>query len=344
MRCLHRNLWQESLFACALLLTLTLAAGRANGEEVGELRHDRQTFVVMTFNTGTTLKLRHQDPPDDGYTSKEAQISDTWYGNGLAWREAIDAVRRFMRKVDPDIVAFQEMFYCEDCPKIPRGARKGFICETWTAGDPTVARLVLGNDYQIAYHPGKPNKCLAVHRRFGTIRGYDENSSANWLEGFPIVGCGSGARMARAIVERVNGQTLTVVSIHGTSGMSAKDQKCRVRQVERIFLDFGDGAPAVSGKQNIILGDFNTDPGRAAAIDASAARWNDFVGEGKAFRFNSKLGTDAPRAYQGFADIDHVVSDSFRGTCEYPGVDEGSEPVFQGTYFDHVPVVCTLRD
>jgi hypothetical protein len=124
--------------------------------------------------------------------------------------------------------------------------------------------------------------------------------------------------------------------------MKPADQDCRVRQVERIFVDFGDGAPGVSGKQNLILGDFNTDPGRAGAIDRSAARWNDFVGDGKAFQFISRVGPDAPRAYQRFADIDHVVSDAFRGTCRYPGVDAGSRPVFDGTYFDHTPVVCTL--
>jgi hypothetical protein len=114
--------------------------------------------------------------------------------------------------------------------------------------------------------------------------------------------------------------------------------------VEQIFLDFGDGAPAASGKQNLILGDFNTDPGRLAFIDKSAMRWNDFVGSGKAFHFISKVGAAAPRAYQGLADIDHVVSDVFHGTCEYPGADKGSQPVFDGTYFDHVPVVCKLSE
>lgn len=305
---------------------------------------DGSSFVVMTFNTGTTLRLRHDDPPDDGYTSAEARISDAWYGNGLAWRAAVEAVQRFLRKVDPDIVAFQEMYYPESCSKIPENARAGFICETWKSGDESVARVVLGDDYQIACHPGKPNKCVGVHRRFGTIRGYDDESAANWLEGAPVKGCGGGARVARGIIDRTNGETLTVISIHGTSGRTAVDQECRVRQIERIFVDFGDGAAGVRGTPNLILGDFNTDPSRAASIDKSAARWNDFVGAGKTFHFISKVGADAPRAYQGFADIDHVVSDVFHGTCHYPGVDEGSEPVFEGVYFDHTPVVCTLSE
>jgi hypothetical protein len=247
-----------------------------------------------------------------------------------------------VRRADPDVVAFQEMFYPVECSDIPEAARAGFVCETWKSGHPSVARMVLGDGYQIAYHPGKPNKCLAVHHRFGSIRGYELESSANWLEGFPLKGCGGGVRVARATVDRANGETLTVISIHGTSGMSPDDQACRMRQVERIFVDFGDGAPAVQGRQNLILGDFNTDPGRAGAIDKSALRWNDFVGKGKRFHFLSKVGDNAPRAYQGFADIDHVVSDVFHGTCRYPGVDAGSERVFDGVYFDHAPVVCTI--
>jgi endonuclease/exonuclease/phosphatase family metal-dependent hydrolase len=300
------------------------------------------SFVVMTFNTGTTPTLRHDGPPEDGYTSTQARISDDWYGNGLAWSAAIEAAKQFRQRVDPDIVAFQEMYYPESCSKIPEKSRVGFIGETWKPGDKSVARTVLGYEYQIAYHPGKPNKCLGVHRRFGTIRGYNAKSETNWLEGAAVKGCGGGARVARAIIDRPNGETVNVISIHGTSGMSPADQECRVRQIERIFVDFGDGAAGVRGAQNLILGDFNTDPGRAASIDKSAARWNDFAGSGKAFHFISKMGADAPRAYQGFADIDHVVSDVFHGACRYPGVDQGSEPVFRGVYFDHTPVVCTL--
>jgi endonuclease/exonuclease/phosphatase family metal-dependent hydrolase len=254
----------------------------------------------------------------------------------------VEATRRFLQNVEPDIVAFQEMFYCDECAEIPPDARTGFVCETRGPGKDTVARVVLSDDYQIAYHPGKPNKGLAAHRRFGSIRGYNEDAVENWLEGFPVKGCGSGARVARAVIDRTTGEALTVVSYHGTSGLTPADQACRVRQIEQIFVNFGDGAPAANGAQNIILGDFNTDPGRAHAIDKSAALWNDFVGAGKRFHFLSKIGPAAPRAYQGFADIDHVVSDVFHGECRYPGVDEGSEPVFDGVYFDHVPVVCTV--
>jgi endonuclease/exonuclease/phosphatase family metal-dependent hydrolase len=344
-RMAKRILRRLSLVIVLIIIGALDNACRAeNSGDNSQRKADNNSFVVMTFNTGTTLGLRHDALPNDGYTSAEARISDEWYGNGLAWQDAIEAVQRFLRQVDPDIVAFQEMFYPEECSEIPERARAGFVCETWKVGDESVARVALGEDYQIAYHPGKTNKCVAVHRRFGTIRGYDEKLPTNWLEGAPVKGCGGGARVARATIDRANGEPLTVISIHGTSGRKPDDQECRVRQIERIFVDFGDGKPGIRRNRNVILGDFNTDPGRVASIDKSAARWNDFVGPGKAFNFISKVGVDAPRAYQGFVDIDHVVSDTYQGTCRYPGVDKGSESVFKGVYFDHTPVVCTLTE
>jgi endonuclease/exonuclease/phosphatase family metal-dependent hydrolase len=333
------------LFVVAALQTCVLAAVCAAGEAPAtDASGAGRGFVVMTFNSGTTPGLRHDDGRDDGYGRREAGFSDAWYGNGLAWRPAVEAVARLVRRVDPDLVAFQEMYFPEEGVEIPAEARVGFVAERWSPGDPSVARIVLGDDYQIGYHPGKPNKCLGVHRRFGTIRGYMDDAAVNWLEGAPVKGCGGGARVARAMVDRTNGETLNVICLHGTSGLKAADQDCRVRQVERIFVDFGDGAPGVRGEQNLILGDFNTDPGRAAAIDRSAGRWNDFVGEGKKFHFLSKSGAGAPRAYQGLADIDHIVSDTFRGECQCLGVDQGTERVFDGVYFDHVPVVCEIKE
>jgi endonuclease/exonuclease/phosphatase family metal-dependent hydrolase len=306
-------------------------------------------LVVLTFNTGTTLGLPHDQNSDDQgpdahYRLADAQRSDRWYGNGLAWRPAIDATRQMIARIDPDIVAFQEVFDCQECEPIPREHRRGFVCENWQPGDPDVARQVLGTQYQIAYHPGKRSKCLAVHRRFGTLRGGDGNHCDGALDGATVEGCGSGARVARGIIDRPDGTTLTVISLHGTSGFLPADQQCRVRQVERVFVDWGDGRPGVQGDRNLILGDFNTDPGRAAAWDRSAARWLDFVGADKPFRFVSRIGPESPRSYRGLGDIDHVVSDAYQGTCQYLGVDPDSAPVWKETYFDHVPVVCRLRE
>jgi len=298
-------------------------------------------FTVMTFNTGTGAALTVDPEKNLGYGAKQARISDTYYGNGLAWKAAVDSVRDFVQEVSPDIVAFQEMFYCGDCADIPEEARTGFICEDWKPGSPTVARLVLGEDYQIATHVGHHDKCLAVHKRFGRIRGCDQDFYLDGLDGFPIEGCGGGARLGRAVIDRNNGQSLTVIAYHGTSGIANRDKDCRIRQIEQLFIDFGDGAPGINGNAHLILGDFNTDPRRMRLFDRSAQRWNDFIGGDKPFHSLTATANGAPKSY-GLVNIDHIVSDVFAGEVLYPRKTNTNPPTPQLQMFDHKPVVVRI--
>ncbi|MCB9537236.1 MAG: hypothetical protein H6704_13370 [Myxococcales bacterium] len=300
-------------------------------------------LVVVTFNTGSTPDLPHDRPPDDGYGQAEADLTDAHYGSGLAWRPFVDDTRRFFADLDPDIVVFQEVFWPGDCPAVPAEARVGFVCEDWTPGDPTVAERVLGPDYQVACHPGHPDKCAAVHRRVGTFRGCDAPFCLEGLTGGRVEGCGRGARVARGVIDRVDGGTLTLVNVHGTSGISRDDQACRTAQVEQVFVDLGDGRPAADGAVNLVMGDLNTDPGRLTGFDASADRWLDFVGPEHAFHWLTAIGPTAPRTYGGAATIDHVVSDTLTGPCTYAGAPDGPPLPTEAVFFDHVPIVCTLR-
>lgn len=298
--------------------------------------------VAVTFNTGTTTGLAHDQLPDDGYGPDEAAISDEHYGDGLAWRAAIDDARVFLAEVSPDVIGFQEIFDPSGCGDVPLDARAGFICETWVPGDPSVAQIILGEGYQVACHPGHADKCVAVKRAFGTFRGCTEDACADAMTGVAVAGCGSGARVARVAIDLAEGGELTLVNVHGTSGFSAEDTACRVAQVEQVFVDLGDGAPGANGARNLILGDLNTDPGRFSGVDASATRWNDFVGEGAPFRFVTEIGDDAPGSYAGAADIDHVIADSATGTCWIAGITPGRADVAERVYFDHHPVTCDL--
>jgi hypothetical protein len=207
-----------------------------------------------------------------------------------------------------------------------------------------VAHQVLGPGYQVACHRGKPDECIAVRKAFGTLRGCDGDLCLDYLDGFPIEGCGRGARVGRAVVELSAGGTLTVVHLHATSGMKEQDDACRVAQVDQVFVDLGDGDPGANGERNIVLGDLNTDPHLLREMRASARRWLDFVGDAKRFRFISEVGPDAPRGYRGLADIDHVIADGFVGRCWIAGIGE-HPPVLEGAlYFDHRPVVCELEE
>jgi len=299
---------------------------------------DRPYLRVMTFNTGTAPELDHDD--GDAYTQAEAGIGDEHYGNGLAWRAAITQTQPFFADTQPDVVAFQEIFHPGDCAMISSGFHVGFICEVWQDGDATVAQMLVGDGYQVACHLDKNDKCVAVRRARASIRGCDGDLCLNGLDGVPIPNCGGGSRVGRAVLDLVEGGSITVVSVHGTSGLSDDDIQCRENQIEQIFTDF-DGEPAANGERNIVLGDFNTDPGRAEFVDNSADRWTDKVGGSNDFQFISDVGFGAEASYSGLS-IDHVVSDVFTGSCVIPGETPGTQPVLDMVYFDHKPVVCDI--
>src|SRR5690606_3449101 len=112
----------------------------------------------------------------------------------------------------------------------------------------------------------------------GAFVGCDADFCLEGLEGYTVTGCGSGARVARGIIERVDGEAdITLINYHGSSGFTPDDIGCRVQQTEQVFVAFGDtGAPGANGTHNLVMGDFNTDPERLD--EDSAFRWYDFVG------------------------------------------------------------------
>lgn len=307
------------------------------------------SLLAVTFNSGTTEGMGHDAGPDDGYTEEHAALSDTWYGDGLAWVPAVEAATAFFDAVAPDVVVFQEIFYSELCSDIPAEAHGDFVCADWRPGDPTVANRILGEGYQVACHPGKDDKCAAVRTDFGRFTGCEGAFCLEGLEGSSVEGCGSGARVGRGTIELTEGGRLTLVNVHGSSGLSGDDADCRRRQVEQVFVDLGDGEPGANGERNLVMGDLNTDPGRWAAIDASAARWLDFAAppgdeaDDRSFAFHTEVGDEAPPTYSELANIDHVVSDFAEGGCWHAGTTPGHEVVIDARYFDHQPAVCALE-
>ncbi len=300
----------------------------------GEPEPEPASIVAVTFNTGTV----------QGLPSPQAGYNDQYYGHGLAWAALVETTRAFFATVKPDVVGFQEIFYSGDCPSVPPEAHAGFVCETWQPGDPTVAQVVLGEGYQVACHPGNSDKCVAVRRSFGTLKGCAADLCLEGLTGAPVPGCGSGARVGRGVIELAAGGELTLVNVHGSSGLMQEDQDCRVLQMNQVFVDLGisDG-PAANGDRNLILGDLNTDPGRNADFDESAVAVNQHVGAGKRFHFVTAVGPDVPTTYGAFFNIDHVISDALTGRCWVAGVTEGHPALTEEAFFDHKPHVCTLK-
>jgi hypothetical protein len=345
-----RQFGRAWMAAVATLLAVTCA-----GDPDGDPAHDAAAeleaetvaasplatpFVVVTFNSGTSEGLANANP-NDAYTPELAAWSDQWYGDGLAWSPAVEATRRFFDEIDPDVVVFQEIFHPDDCPDIPPEAISDFYCQGWSPGEPSVAQHVLGEGWQVMCHPGKPDKCAAVNPRFGSFEGCDAGLCLEGLFGTRVEDCGKGARVGRGVIALVGGGELTLVNYHGSSGFGFEEPICRTRQVEQVFVDLGDGEPGANGAVNLVMGDLNTDPGRLASGDASAARWNDFVGPGRDFHFITDVGEDATPTYA-IVNIDHVISDQLEGACWAAGVDAGHAAVIQDRYFDHAPIVCTI--
>lgn len=308
------------------------------------------SFRAVSFNTGTTDGLGHDRLPDDGYYSGQAALSDMYYGNGLAWNTVVEDTRVYFSALQPDVVAFQELFYSGECESVPAEARKGFVCEGYQPGDPSVVQTVLGGDFQIACHLGKPDKCIAVRKSFGSIRGCAQDLCLDGLAGARVADCGGGSRVGRAVIDLESGGELTVVNVHGSSGAAEKDQLCRRQQFAQVFEHLDPSAaldssnpPAANGARNLILGDLNTDPGRTWDFDESAAYFAQQAGEGSRFHFVTDVGINAAPTYGGLFNIDHIVSDALDGTCFTSGVSEGQPGVTQTVYFDHKPVVCDVE-
>lgn len=294
-----------------------------------------EALVVVTFNTGSSGGY---DPEHSGaFGAEQAAALDEWYGNGLAWGALVDEVRAWFATVDPDIVALQEVFWPGDCAGIPTTAWPGFICDGWTEGDPTVVEAVLGPSYQVACNLDHPDKCLAVHTRVGRFAGCEGTVCLDGLDGAEIETCGNGARVGRGTVLGDDGGEPVVVGVHGSSGLTSTDEACRVAQFTQVFDDL-DGEPAANGEANVILGDFNTDPGRWTEIDTSAAYLAEHVVA--PLHFVTEVGPDAEPTYA-LANIDHVITDAYTGTCWHGGLD-GHAEVSEMGILDHRPAVCTL--
>lgn len=327
--------------ACAgLLLGLLMTACQSTLPPVaapkGSPRFD--ALRVVTLNAGSGKSVENVQGYNAGFGAAQAETADRWYGNGLAWPAVMHDVQTFLRAVDADIVALQEVFYSAQCGDIPYAARQGFVCEGWQPGDPTVAQRLLGEDYQLACHPGKPDKCLGVHRRLGAIDGCSDAFCPAGLEGLDDDGCGSGNRVAAATVQLAGGGSLRVVHLHGTSGLSPADAGCRLGQVEAVFAD-----GAAAAEFGLVLGDFNTDPGRVAWLDPAARLLRRFTRPPRDYRFMTAIGLFARPTFLSFLNIDHVLAAGMHGECRAAGRTPGLPPVSEIVYLDHTAVVCDLR-
>lgn len=319
----------------AIVPSLLLVGCPSLPEDVAD---DPVPFTAVTWNTGSGGLGSSADP--DGWTPEIAAIADEHYGNGLAWLPAITRAQEILETLAPDLVAFQEIFDpATGCGEVPVEARAGFICETWSPGDPSVAQQILGEGWQLACFEGKPDKCLAVRTSWGTFDGCDADRCDEVLRALPIAGCGKGSRTGAGLVRTAEG-SLTVVGVHGTSGVAPGDMDCRRQQVEGVFAE--DDPVAVA--PGVVLGDLNTDPGRQADADPSAAAWLSAT-DGTGWSFATSLDPEDAPTYVGLpiVSIDHLVVAGIEVQgCTAVGLDDGPVTFPELALWDHRPMACQL--
>ncbi|NOZ86708.1 MAG: hypothetical protein GXP49_10635 [Deltaproteobacteria bacterium] len=307
-------------------------------EQAGDMTDGSGTgFTAVTFNTGIHPKVGR-----DGFTSDQDKYLGDYYGHGLCWGPAIDEAKAFLQDVSPDVVVFQELFDVEECASIPDEAKKGFVCEGWSPGSPAVTETILGPGYIVACNWNKHDKCVGIKKSFARLKGCNNDYCPDGLFGSKIQDCGGGARVGRGVLEVSTGSILTLVNVHGSSGVKSSDMDCRTKQVEQVFQDLGDGRPAANGAINLIMGDFNTDPrsATALALDPSARRWADFVGNGKDFHFINEY----VKSYSNTFCIDNMISNVLEGDCWVPGVTGNHPDISPEGYFDHHPSATSTSD
>ncbi len=303
----------------ALLLTLDLYA---------------ETIKVMSFNTGTTPSKGKRNGGPEEYSRKLAKTSDNYYGNGLAWLPAVAAAKKFITDQNADIIGFQEMFDSRNCSTIPKEFHNSFICEGWRKDAPMVIQQVTSEKYQIACHIHDSEKCIAVKKSFGYIEGCYSDICLDALEGEVIKNCGGRSRVGKAIISSYSGEKYNVIHVHGTSGFKGDDKDCRKKQFSLMFNDYPESG------NNIILGDFNTDPNKLKRFDRSAKKLKELA---KANKFKRVNGSINRQTYAGLVTLDHIYTDSLdRVSCKAYGVSKNTGYILNQPYFDHVPLVCEL--
>jgi Endonuclease/Exonuclease/phosphatase family len=196
-------------------------------------------------------------------------------------------------------------YYCTVRELVASQYINGYECIAVKVGSPIV---LTGQGYQI--HPACEN---------------NPNTATNYL------GRDTGALFLYA---SLNGKPLNLGSVHLT-GTNKPD--CRKIQIDKIKAD-----PQNHPRPRIIAGDFNTEPFNDSTLGGIAFR-DDFTSNGFGYWASvaPTYGTIIDDAHQSTAyyvgyspALDHVISDSFTGSCSRGGNFNGTDHVWTRCYLN----------
>jgi len=312
-------------------------------------RADVATFTVLLANVGNS------------------NVSCQPYAFKLCYQQVEDRIAANIQAHGPDIVALIEVLPVERCATAYAGLPEPDpqkVCAQTHEVEHQARRLV-GPGYAIACDARFGWDCVAAKDATVLLDeaapGTVEPNGLATAEA--IEGCDPGFTVNVAIANVTGVGAFRVVLAHPDSGFTSGEAgtACRVAQLEQAFV--------LAEGPTLLVGDMNMDPYRASGSDV--ALWDANVGEGARFRYHSGIAENAadpfPTYFMGESSnllptgallptvedpsgvfarqtLDHVVSDSFFGTCATLGEAEGTTRLDGGPGggMDHRALLCAL--
>lgn len=280
-------------------------------------------FTLLQANVGNTFL-----PCQDGYIFK------------LCEKDVEDAIKANIARLEPDVIAFQEILPDGACDSIVEDDPR-FVCHPDNVGDdPSQIHRLLGDDYEYVCDDRNGYECVAAKKDRFALGRYLLLPAVDREPDFDE-DCDPGFTVGTIFVQ-FDDESFTLGNAHPQSGFLGQ---CRNRQVEQIFR--------ASGQTVLLSGDWNLDP-FAAGEDPSVDTWIEnvgLVGENKPLHYLSGPAEHRPpynttenALFSGV--LDHVVSDVIEGGCVVLGESPGTERLDGqegGNGCDHRALSCELN-
>ena len=200
------------------------------------------------------------------------------YKNNLCHIKVFKRLKQNIAKLKPDIITLQEMLAPWQCFG-SNETNSDKIC-SYNIKNPV--RELLGKDYTIVGNARNEFTYIAVHKKFGYIKGIPFGAYTTTSRISPMIGACDNDFLVMAVTVQTHFQeTFDVVNVHLPS--KKVRAPCRTWLIRSIFekLPFMK-EPLIQSKNVIIVGDFNFDPWRENG--EVIQEWNKYFKKGWAGR------------------------------------------------------------